>query len=326
MKSITRTLALGLLFATAIFMTANWLWAENPASVGKVKWGRDLDQALSQSKSSGKPVLTLFQEVPGCSGCQAFGQEVLSEPGIVKAIQDNFVPLLIHNNGSGKDAEVLKRFNEPAWNFQVIRFLDAAGNDLIPRKDHVWTAPELQERMAAALEKAGRRVPTELRRSPVPNGGTAAAEGPAPTEKIALGQYCFWTGEMKLGALHGVVRTEAGHFDGSEVTLVEFDPHQISLEKLLTEARRAGVADAVYPAKEEQMPAIRQAGFAAGPKLDSHYTAAPASDQKKQIQGTSFARLELTPEQATKVNAFARSAPKEALKYLTAPQRAALER
>ena len=38
---------------------------KNPIEVGDVRWGRDLDAALMNSASSGKPVLVLFQEVPG---------------------------------------------------------------------------------------------------------------------------------------------------------------------------------------------------------------------------------------------------------------------
>ena len=33
--------------------------------LGTVKWGRDMNAALKASKSSGKPVFALFQEVPG---------------------------------------------------------------------------------------------------------------------------------------------------------------------------------------------------------------------------------------------------------------------
>lgn len=33
--------------------------------VGLVRWGRDLEAAQKQSKESGKPILLLFQEVPG---------------------------------------------------------------------------------------------------------------------------------------------------------------------------------------------------------------------------------------------------------------------
>ena len=39
--------------------------APNPVEVGNVNWGRDFDAALKMSAKSGKPVLVLFQEVPG---------------------------------------------------------------------------------------------------------------------------------------------------------------------------------------------------------------------------------------------------------------------
>jgi len=39
--------------------------AQNPVEVGDVHWGRDFDAALKMSAESGKPVLVLFQEVPG---------------------------------------------------------------------------------------------------------------------------------------------------------------------------------------------------------------------------------------------------------------------
>ena len=38
---------------------------QNPVEVGNVHWGRDFDAALKMSAASGKPVLVLFQEVPG---------------------------------------------------------------------------------------------------------------------------------------------------------------------------------------------------------------------------------------------------------------------
>jgi hypothetical protein len=40
----------------------------NPVEVGKVKWERDYESALTSAKKSGKPVFLLFQEVPGCAG------------------------------------------------------------------------------------------------------------------------------------------------------------------------------------------------------------------------------------------------------------------
>lgn len=132
------------------------------------------------------------------------------------------------------------------------------------------------------------------------------------TERVALCQYCFWTGEFKIGAIEGVTTTQAGFIEGREVTLVTYDPKATSLEKILKQAKADGVATAVYLDDPSQLKGAR--------KING-YRPAPARDQKKQIQGTAFATLKLTPEQATKVNAFARSQPKKAAEYLTPEQR-----
>jgi cytochrome oxidase Cu insertion factor (SCO1/SenC/PrrC family) len=44
-----------------------------PEELGKVKWLRNYDQAIAQSDKNGKPVLILFQEVPGYSTCRNYG-------------------------------------------------------------------------------------------------------------------------------------------------------------------------------------------------------------------------------------------------------------
>lgn len=134
-----------------------------PIEVGTVSWLRELDEALQCSVRDDKPVFALFQEVPGCSGCKQFGAEVLSNPTIVRGIEEAFVPLLIHNNQPGRDAEVLARYDEPAWNYHVVRFLDANGIDLIARRDRVWETGPLARRMVAALDVAQAPVPPYLR-------------------------------------------------------------------------------------------------------------------------------------------------------------------
>jgi len=78
----------------------------------------------------------------------------MSDPEVVSSIEKNFIPLLIINNKAGNDAKLLKRFKEPAWNYQVIRFLDHNGKDIIPRKDKIWTKPALLKRMREAKNKA----------------------------------------------------------------------------------------------------------------------------------------------------------------------------
>lgn len=80
----------------------------------------------------------------------------------MRIIEREFVPVLVRNNVPGKEAEIRKRFGEPAWNYQVVRFLDADGKDLIPRKDRVWDIVALAARMKKALAAAGRKVPEDL--------------------------------------------------------------------------------------------------------------------------------------------------------------------
>jgi Thioredoxin-like len=263
--------------AISLFMSNCQSVAANPEEVGKVTWGRDYEGALSLSRATGKPIFLLFQEVPGCAGCKQFGREVLSDPSVRKSVEDDFIPLLIPNNSSGKDAEVLRRYDEPAWNYQVVRFLDSAGHDLIPRKDRVWDAPQLKARMALALEKSGRRL-----------------------HRVAFSQSCFWEGEMRLGAIEGVTRTEAGFLGGREVTLVDYDPAKVALASLTQQAKSAGVGTGVFTDL-------------------GGYEKAPAPDQKRQLQGTPYAKLKLTPEQATKVNAFVRTAPERVAEFLEKP-------
>lgn len=76
-----------------------------------------------------------------------------------------------------------------------------------------------------------------------------------------------------------MTRTETGFLDGNEVTLVDYDPAQIPLAELTRKAKAAGVATRVFTS------------------LDG-YRKAPASDQKRQLQGTQYADMKLTSEQA----------------------------
>ncbi len=88
---------------------------------------------------------------------------MLTNPQLVRAIEEEFIPMLVYNNRSGgMDRELLERYREPAWNFQVIRFLDAEGKDVIPRKDRVWTTSGVARRMIKTLRAVDRPVPKYL--------------------------------------------------------------------------------------------------------------------------------------------------------------------
>ncbi len=57
---------LAVIIVLAVYATAYGSQAaQNPVEVGNVNWGRDFDAALQMSAESGRPVLVLFQEVPG---------------------------------------------------------------------------------------------------------------------------------------------------------------------------------------------------------------------------------------------------------------------
>lgn len=280
------------LFIVLVAGLHSFMSAAQPVEVGTVNWSRDHDAVLEKSKKTGIPVFLLFQEVPGCAGCKDFGREVLSDPDLVRMIEQSFLPLLVYNNRSGKDAELLRQYNEPSWNYQVIRFLDGDGNDIIPRKDRIWTKPELLQRMQEALEKTD-------------NPASSITNRPPQYEEAAISQYCFWTGERVIGAIDGVAETEAGFLRGREVTRVIYDPTVVSLEKIHAVAAHHRCGDKVYTS------------------LDG-YQKAPEHDQKRQIKGTPFETVSMSNAQATKVNAWARKNPRKASEFLSPEQRAQL--
>jgi len=155
---------------------------------------------------------------------------------------------------------------------------------------------------------------------------TALANPPTVlrTERAAFAQHCFWTGEMKFGQIEGVVRTEAGFIEGHEVTLVDYSPETISFDQLVKQGVRANCADTVYVTTPKQEKLAARTGYSRIAPLKANYRRASVSDQKKQLQGTPAAELDLTPEQATKVNAWIRTDSARALSFLTPEQRAAL--
>ena len=292
---------------------------KQPVEVGEVGWGRDLDVALAASKASQKPVLVLFQEVPGCAGCQEFGSDVLSHPLVVEAIEDEFEPVLVHNNKSGgKDEELLERFKEPAWNYQVIRFLDSGGEDLIERKDRIWALGAVAGRMVEALEAGGRKVPSYLQ------GLTSQAE----TATAAFAMHCFWTGEYELGKIDGVISTEAGWLEGKEVTLVCYQPSKIDLPALVRRAAAVNCARKVFVdsvTERRRLDGLEGLELEVG-EIGKGYRVAKPSDQSKQIQGLALEEIPgLTELQRTKLNSLLRGERAQALRWLSPRQLAVFE-
>ncbi|HEX5054415.1 MAG TPA: VPGUxxT family thioredoxin-like (seleno)protein, type 2 [Planctomycetota bacterium] len=261
--------------------------------LGSVAWQRDFDAALATSAAQHRPVFLLFQEIPGCSTCTGFGKDVLSHPLLAAAIEQCFVPVAVRNNVEGKEQQVLQRYDEPASNNPVVRFVDAAGNDLLPRKDGVWDAHGIAARMIAALEKAKVPVPGYLR--------IAHAESDPDTAKAVFAMHCFWEGEAVLGALDGVTATRSAFAGNAEVVEVTFRPAVLS-EAALTERAQAKSCKTVTGGVLKQ---------------------APASDQQHALGGTPYGKLDLSPMQRTKVHS-ALTLGTDAKVWLTPAQVAAL--
>ena len=194
-----------------------------PEELGKVNWIRDLDLGRAEAQKSGKPLLILFQEVPGCSNCTRYGNNTLSHPLIVEAIEAYFVPVCIYNNKGGKDAEALKRFGEPAWNNPVVRIVRADDQDIVLRMANFNSSLQLVNGMRRALDLSGTTAPGYLE---LLEEELAAREGGLETATFSM--YCFWTGEGVFGAIPGVIETESGFQDGKEVVKVQFDPSVVS--------------------------------------------------------------------------------------------------
>lgn len=237
----------------------------------------------------------------------------MSHP-IVEAVAENhFVPVMIVNNKSGYDSKILKKFNEPAWSYQVVRFIAEDEKDIIPRKAKVWTTLPLLKRMKLALEQQKKPVPRYL------NLSIAELET-SDHKTIAISQYCYWTGEAKLGQIHGVIKTEAGWEDGHEVTKIVYNSSIVDIKSLLKQATALKCATGAYIQDKDDLKIAKDAGILPAKALSNNYRAAKASDQKKQVNTITFPKS-ITMGQLTKFNSFFHSDREKAFSFLTEKQR-----
>jgi hypothetical protein len=246
--------------------------------LGDVQWLRDLDEGCRVAGQTGKPLLVLFQEIPGCQTCQTFGAQPLSHPLLVEAMEDLFVPVAIYNNKPGADEVVLKQFDEPAWNNPVIRYLNSNKQDIVPRKDRLWTVGETARRMVEALTTADQPVPEYLR--------LVVEESSDSEERAIFSMHCFWEGEGQLGGLPGVQNTVSAWLGDKEVVEVIYDPTSTDRASLAAAAKKLKCA-----AASEELTSNDQ------------LKAAKTSDQKYYLRQSLLKHLPLTLLQATRVNA-----------------------
>lgn len=206
--------------------------------LGDVHWYRDYDEALAKAEKEKKPVLILFQEVPGCSTCRNYGNDVLTHPHIVEAIEDLFIPLTIFNNKGGEDRKILKKYGEPTWNNPVVRIVNSDGKNIVDRLSGNYSSAGLVSSINTALTESGTIIPEYLE--------LLEKDLSANTDEIFLSMYCFWTGEKEIANLPGVVSTQAGFMDGKEVVKVEYDKNVNSANKIKKAASKKSCGDHLY--------------------------------------------------------------------------------
>ena len=206
-----------------------------PIELGKVAWLRDYEQALLESKKGNKPILLFFQEVPGCRSCVNYGRDVLSHPLMVEAIENEFIPLAIHNNKPGKDAEILKKYNESSWNNPVTHFVDFKGNDIIAKLANNYHPISMYNKMIEALEASKKEIPEYVK---LLGDDLKIEYGHAA--KTVYETPCFWSGETSLAQDKGVIATKAGLIGHKEVVEVYVDTMQTSITDLDSYANEQG--------------------------------------------------------------------------------------
>lgn len=267
--------------------------AAQAKELGKVSWLRNYDEALQLADEVDRPILILFQEVPGCATCRNYGKNVLSHPLIVDAIENEFVPLAIFNNVGGHDREVLQKYNEPTWNNPVIRIVSTDGKDKMERMSGDYSAAGLSLQMSLALRAIGKGVP----------GYLDILTDDLSTKKREIAYYqmaCFWSGEAYLGSKEGVVATEPGWMNGAEVVKVTYDGKLIKkgqLDRYATKARCKAVTETK------------------GYRIDK--------DPQYYLKKSNYRFLALSEIQKAKINA-ALAAKQDATEFLSPTQKAAL--
>ena len=267
-----------------------------PVELGEVEWIRNFDEATTKAKKLNKPLLVLFQEVPGCSTSSGYGKNVLSHPLIVEAIETLFVPAAIYNNNKGEDERVLESFGEPSWNNPVVRIMTPELKELVSRLSGDYTKAGLVGAMITALESNNKTVPPYLsllaQELNVKSGSR---------ERAVFAMHCFWIGEGKLANIKGVISTKPGFMGGYEVVELEFNPEIVSFEDLVKKGKLNNVASHIFTVNSGQSVVAKDIVGEGSVSPRSSFRA--DSRPKYYLSGTLYRYVPMTNLQIARVNA-----------------------
>lgn len=270
---------------------------DRPKELGQVDWTRSFDAAAATAERIGKPLLILFQEVPGCATCLTYGDQVLSHPLIVDAAETLFVPVAVYNNVKGRDERTLKFFEEPAWNNPVVRIVTHDRRPLVSRVADDYTVRGIATAMVEALHKSHRDVPQYLE---LLVEELNARSGGLQTATFVM--HCFWEGESALGSIPGVVSTMPGFVGKDEVVEIGFNPKVVSFDALFDKAKSLKCADKVYARTDaQQLFAAKRLGSAS---VRTEEAIRPDREPKYYLLQTPYKSVPMTGLQAGRINAM----------------------
>tara|TARA_R110002126_G_scaffold106107_3_gene240844 strand:+ start:21764 stop:22462 length:699 start_codon:yes stop_codon:yes gene_type:complete len=175
-----------------------------------------------------------------------------------------------------------------------VRYLDAKGKDVLPRKDRIWSTHAVAARTIEALEAAERNVPRHLR---------LVLEASAPLKTATFAMHCYWVGEVQLGGLEGVIETRAAWRGHQEVVELTYDPARIEYSTLLKSAQELDCASTVFAHDDEQLATARKLVGDRAVLAEGDARPAKDSDRHYELRKSALHHVPLTPMQRTKVNA-----------------------
>jgi hypothetical protein len=216
----------------------------------------------------------------------------LTHPLIVEAIEQYFIPLLIHNNKEGKDAIILEKYKEASWNNPVARIIKPdCEEDLIDKLSGKYDMVSLITFLIDGIEKSGQVVPSYL-------DLLEKEYNVKELHQTHLSMYCFWSGEKNLAELEGVISTKAGFMNGTEVVQVVYDQDKIEVVELMDFASKRKCADALYSNDTNELRAANH--FDIPTKDPSIFK--EDKELKYYISKTDYRYIPMTSLQALKVN------------------------
>jgi hypothetical protein len=248
----------------------------------------------------------------------------MSHPLIIEAIETLFVPVCIYNTArNGHDLEVLRRFKERRMNYPVVAIVNHNEKELTKRVKDYASSGKLLNAMVKALEKAKSKVPEWLKLL----RDELVSKCPRNRRNLQSATFampCYYTGEVKLGGIKGVLQTTAASLKGKEVVEVLYDSSVVNYEDLVREAKKLKCTGTVFARTDEQEETARKIVKGKVVRTDDKSTPAGQKHQKYHIGKTEFRFIPMTPAQACGINSMLGS-KKKADKLLSPGQQKLLE-